>query len=442
MKWTPNSWEGFPIKQQPNYSADDLAKIKLIKEKIRSYPGIVSEKTITDLRKSLAKVESREAFILQGGDCAETFSGFNTQNLTSLFRLFLQMNVVLLESLNVPIVKIGRVAGQYAKPRSADLEEVNGIVLPSYRGDIVNDIEFTIEGRRANPERVMQTYFHAVATYNFIQELAHDGYASLINIQKFSNDFVAKFGAFEKYNGIIDKVNKHLKFLSNCGYPIQEDSSINKADFFVSHEALLLHYEEGFVREIDGKNYCLSADMLWIGDRTRDVGGAHVEFLRGIENPVGIKVGPSTETKELQEIIKKLNPKNEHGKIVLIVRMGVEKIAEKFPPILKEISKSNLNVVWQIDPMHGNIIKLENGYKTRKVEDIVREIKSFFEIHKKFGTYAGGVHLEMTGGNVTECIGGMQNILGENLPEKYETYCDPRLNASQALQVMLDIMNN
>ena len=440
MKWTPSSWQQFPITQQPSYTQEDVLAIKEVKQKIKQFPGIVSQKTICDLRISLEKVNKREAFILQGGDCAESFSGFNAQNLTSLFRLFLQMNAVLLEGLQVPIVKIGRVAGQYAKPRSSEFEVINGVSLPSYRGDIINGLDFTPQSRKADPRRILQTYFHSIATYNFMQELANRGFASLVNITKFSEEYVKMFSVFAKYNETIDKINRHLSFLENCGHNVKGNELLNKADFFTSHEALLLHYEEAFVREINGKNYCLSADMLWIGDRTRNLNDAHVEFLRGVENAIGIKVGPSADIDEIIEVVKALNPSNEKGKIILIVRMGVGKILSKFPQILERFATSDLNVIWQIDPMHGNIIKLENGYKTRRVEDIVGEIKQFFQINKEFGTYAGGVHLEMTGGDVTECIGGMQNILDENLQERYETYCDPRLNASQALQVILEVM--
>lgn len=441
MNWSKNSWQKFPIKQQPLYSESEFLEITNIKEKIASYPGIVSQKSIIDLRKSLVKVNNKEAFILQGGDCAESFSGFNTQNLTRLFRLFLQMNAILMEGLQKPIVKIGRIAGQYAKPRSSDFEERNGITLPSYRGDIINGIEFTAEARKSNPSRIMETYFHAIATYNFIQQLARGGFASLDNISKWNEEFLEFSNDNAKFEEIITRINTHIKFFMNCGYSAGSEQRINQADFFTSHEALLLHYEEAFVREYNGKNYCLSADQLWIGDRTRNIDSAHIEFLRGIENPIGIKVGPTANANEIAEIIKILNPRNELGKIILITRIGAKQINDLFPDILEKITSSEQNVIWQTDPMHGNMIKLDNGYKTRNIVDISTEISTFFKIHEQFGTYAGGIHLEMTGNNVTECIGGMQNILSNNIPEKYETYCDPRLNSSQSLQVMLEMVS-
>lgn len=440
MNWNKTSWHGFPIKQQPQYTEKDLLQIERIKGKISSSPGIVSQKSITDLRKALVKVNNREAFILQGGDCAESFSGFNTQNLTRLFRLFLQMNAILMEGLQKPIVKIGRIAGQYAKPRSSDFEEIEGVSLPSYRGDIINSIEFTPEARKPDPNKIMETYFHSIATYNFVQQLARGGFASLENISEWNKEFLEFSESNVIFKEIINKINGHIRFFMNCGYSAENEQRINQADFFVSHEALLLHYEEALVREYNGKNYCLSGDQLWIGDRTRDVNGAHVEFLRGVENPVGIKAGPKADPDEIVELTKILNPENELGKIIIIVRMGADKIKDCMPKILEKVTSSNRNVIWQTDPMHGNIIKLDNGYKTRKVSDISKEIAAFREIHKQFGTYAGGVHLEMTGNNVTECIGGIQNISDKNLVEKYETYCDPRLNSSQALQVMLEMV--
>lgn len=442
MNWNRKSWQKFPITQQPQYSAEDFTKIEEIKEQIANFPGIVSKTSIQNLRSSLVKVQRGEAFLLQGGDCAESFSGFNTQNLTNYFRLFLQMNAVLMEGFKKPVVKIGRIAGQYAKPRSSDFEEINGVKMPSYRGDIINSIEFNEQARRPNPNRLLETYFHSVATYNFIQSLARDGFASFSNVFKWNEEFLSVANRNTEFEAIINKINNHINFFQNCGYSPSNSEKLQQADFFTSHEALLLHYEEPLVREIDGKNYCLSADQLWIGDRTRKITHAHVEFLRGIENAVGIKVGSSTDCHELVEIIKAVNPKNEEGKVILIARMGAEKINEFLPPIVENISNSGVGVIWQIDPMHGNIVKAENGYKTRRVSDISSEILSFFKIHKKLGTYAGGVHLEMTGNDVTECLGGFQNIIDSDLSKRYHTHCDPRLNSSQSLEIMLQLVND
>jgi 3-deoxy-7-phosphoheptulonate synthase len=439
MKWTKKSWHNFPISQQPSYTLQDNLEIEKIKSRMSIFPGIVSQNSITKLRSLLAKVHKGEAFLLQGGDCAESFSGFNTENLTNYFRLFLQINAVLMEGFKKPIVKVGRIAGQYAKPRSSDFEEINGIKMPSYRGDIINSIEFNEEARKPNPHRMLDTYFYSVATYNFIQNLARCGFASFENISKWNKEFLYVSKKNLKFEEIIHNINNHINFFSNCGYSLNNDTTIQQADFFTSHEALLLHYEECFVREFDGKNYCLSADQLWIGDRTRKIGEAHIEFLRGIENPIGVKVGPTTNVDELIEIIKILNPQNEIGKIILISRMGAEKIENILPSIIKSIIKSKVEVIWQADPMHGNIVKTQNGYKTRKVSDIFSEISSFFKIHKEIGTYAGGVHLEMTGNDVTECLGGCQNITDTDLSKRYHTHCDPRLNSSQSLEIMLEL---
>jgi 3-deoxy-7-phosphoheptulonate synthase len=442
MNWTRNSWKNFPIKQQPQYSNEDSNVIDDIKTNMSSFPGIVSKASIDKLRSDLIKVQHGKAFLLQGGDCAESFSGFNTVNLTNYFRLFLQMNAVLMEGFKKPVVKIGRIAGQYAKPRSSDMEERNGISLPSYRGDIINSIEFTPEARKPNPHKILETYFYSAATYNFIQNLARGGFASFENISKWNEEFLAIANGNSDFDDIIKKINSHIKFFENCGHSMQENNKLQQADFFTSHEALLLHYEESLVREYNGKHYCLSADQLWIGDRTRKITDAHVEFLRGIENPIGIKVGPTTDVPELVEIIKVLNPENKDGKIILITRMGAEKVNDLLPPIVEKVQKSSVNIIWQVDPMHGNIIKAQNGYKTRRVEDISSEILSFFEIHRKLGTYAGGVHLEMTGNNVTECLGGFQNIIDDDLSKRYHTHCDPRLNSSQSLQIMLQLVKD
>lgn len=442
MIWSKTSWKHFPIKQQPSYSDEDLPKIEEIKKQISTFPGIVSKTSVKNLRSRLTKVQNREAIILQGGDCAESFSGFNTVNLTNYFRLFLQMNAVLMEGFKKPVVKIGRIAGQYAKPRSSDFEEIDGKSLPSYRGDIINSIEFTQEARRANPNRILDTYFHSAATYNFIQNLARGGFASFVNISKWNEEFLAIAKRNTEFESIIGAINSHIKFLENCGYSAHDSHKLQEAEFFISHEALLLHYEESFIREENGKNYCLSADQLWIGDRTRKITDAHVEFLRGIENPIGIKVGPTTDVLELIDIIKILNPNNEDGKIILIARMGAAKINDILPSIVEKVTNANVKIIWQVDPMHGNIIKTENGYKTRKVEDISSEIMSFFKIHKEIGTYAGGIHLEMTGNDVTECLGGFQNIIDEDLSKRYHTYCDPRLNSSQSLQIMLQLVKH
>lgn len=436
MNWNPSSWRKFPIKQQPTYK--DLDKLKRVEEELKSYPPLIFAGEARELKNRLKKVALGDAFLLQGGDCAESFANFNALNIRNLFKVLLQMNMVLMYSFRKPIVKIGRIAGQYAKPRSSDFEEINGIKLPSYRGDIVNDIDFTAKAREAKPEKLLEAYYKSAATLNLIRAFARGGFASLDKVHQWNVDFVKDKDLGEKFEELATKITESLKFMEACGIDIKKTPQLNQTTLYTSHEALLLNYEEALTRKdsFSGDWYDGSAHFLWIGDRTRDINGAHVEFFRGIKNPIGAKVGPSMKKDELLELIDRLNPKNEPGRLTLIVRMGADKIGEIFPPLLRAVKEEGKNVIWSTDPMHGNTYKTDGGLKTRDFEKILSEVKQFFQIHKSEGTYAGGIHLEMTGSNVTECTGSISSyITPEGLKSRYHTQCDPRLNADQALEL-------
>jgi 3-deoxy-7-phosphoheptulonate synthase len=437
--WSNNSWRNFPIKQQPTYH--DQKSLKAAEDKLSNLPGLVSCDEINNLKSELADVCNGNAFLLQGGDCAESFAEFNRHNIKSFFRTILQMTIALLYGTEKPIVKIGRIAGQYAKPRSSDFEEINGIKIPSYRGDIINSINFDEKSRIPDPNRLVEAYFYSAAAMNYLKLLADGGYSSLSNIEKWNEEFALTLKN-DKIEEIIENVNKSISFLKNCGVDIDKTANLNRAKFYTSHEALLLNYEEAFTRKMDdNKYYNLSSHFLWIGDRTRNPDEAHVEFLRGIENPVAFKVGPKITKDEIIKLINILNPDNIPGKLTLISRMGASKVEELLPPLVEFVKSEGKNVIWSCDPMHGNIIKTSNNYKSRKFNDILSEIKSFTRIHKSIGTYAGAVHFEMTGQDVTECLGGNQEISEEILQERYKTHCDPRLNSSQSLELAFLIID-
>jgi 3-deoxy-7-phosphoheptulonate synthase len=437
--WSKNSWRDFPIKQQPTYP--DQRSLKEVENKLSHLPRLVSCDEINNLKSELADVCNGNAFLLQGGDCAESFAEFNRYNIKSFLRTILQMTIALLYGAEKPIVKIGRIAGQYAKPRSADFEEIEGVKIPSYRGDIINSINFNEKSRIPDPNRLIEAYFHSAAAMNYLKSLANGGYASLSNIEKWNEEFALTLKN-DKIEEIIESVNKSINFLKNCGVDIDKTANLNRARFYTSHEALLLNYEEAFTRKMDdNKYYDLSSHFLWIGDRTRNPDEAHVEFLRGIENPVAFKVGPKITKDEIIKLIDILNPDNIPGKLTLISRMGASKVEELLPPLVEFVKNEGRNVIWSCDPMHGNIIKTSNNYKSRKFNDILSEIKSFTRIHKSIGTYAGGVHFEMTGQDVTECLGGNQEISEEVLQERYKTHCDPRLNSSQSLELAFLIID-
>ncbi len=440
--WNLKSWREKPIKQQPIYN--DQEELQKVEEELRNFPPLVFAEEVRSLKEQLAEVTKGNAFLLQGGDCAESFSEFNADNIRDFFKVFLQMSVVLTFAGGKPVVKVGRIAGQFAKPRSSDTETRDGVTLPSYRGDIINSIEFTKEAREADPKRMIQAYHQASATLNLIRAFARGGFADLTKVHRWNLDFTKKGKAFEKYEELANKITEALKFMSACGITSKSAPNLAQTVLYTSHEALLLNYEEALTRldSTTGKWYDCSAHMLWIGDRTRGVDEAHVEFLRGVENPVGIKAGPTTTVDDLLTLIDKLNPNNEAGKLNIIVRMGADKVKDMFPKLLRAVKSEGKNILWSCDPMHGNTFKAANEYKTREFDNIVKEIKNFFDIHKAEGTIAGGIHLEMTGKEVTECVGGGQNILEEDLSSRYHTHCDPRLNASQALEVAFLIADN
>ncbi len=439
--WTSNSWRNLPIKQQPTY--DNKDSLNLVEEKLKNFPPLVSFDEIEKLKAELALVCEGKAFLLQGGDCAESFQEFSHDNLKNFFRTVMQMTIALMYGLNKPIVKVGRIAGQYAKPRSDDKETINGVSLPSYRGDIINGIDFNENARIANPDRLVESYFYSAASLNYLRSLALGGYGNLEKVNKWNEEFAHSLNSKKNTEEVIEEVNKLLNFMKACGLDSKSLPQLTTASFFTSHEALLLNYEEAFTRKNkdNGKFYDLSSHMLWIGDRTRSPKEAHVEFMRGIANPIAFKVGPSITKEDLLQLLDILNPNNEAGRITLISRMGAAKVNEFLPPLVEAVKKSGHKVVWSCDPMHGNTIKSSNGYKTRKFDDILSEIKSFFAVHKAAGTYAGGIHFEMTGQDVTECLGGNQQILEENLKDRYHTHCDPRLNSSQSVELAFIIAN-
>ncbi|MDC3091778.1 3-deoxy-7-phosphoheptulonate synthase class II [Rickettsiales bacterium] len=434
-KWTPDSWKEKKALHQPIYNNKD--DLDLVIKKLKNLPPLVFAGEVRELKKELSQCVDGRGFLLQAGDCAESFAEFHPDNIRDTFRVILQMAIVLTYAANVPVVKLGRLAGQFAKPRSNPTEVQDGIELPSYLGDIINSINFDEKSRAANPKRMVDAYNQSASTQNLIRAFATGGYADLSYVQNWNLDFVKNSPQGSAFKKIADRISESLSFMNACGINSNSSRELAESNFFISHEALLLPYESCFARidSTTGDWYDVSAHMVWIGDRTRQIDGAHVEFCSGISNPIGIKVGPSTDPDELLKLIEKLNPFNESGKIVLIVRMGSEKVIDLFPPILRKVKEEGKNVVWSCDPMHGNIEKSNSGYKTRNFSNILTEVKSFFEIHKNEKTYAGGIHLEMTGQNVTECLGGMQKITDKDLGSRYHTHCDPRLNASQSIEL-------
>ena len=435
MTWNRDSWREFNILQQPTYP--NLKELKEAEEKLKALPPLVFAGEARSLKNELAKVCNGEAFLLQGGDCAESFTNFNANNIRDMFKVLLQMAIVLTFAGGYPVVKVGRVAGQFAKPRSSDFEEVNGVKLPSYRGDIINGFEFDEKARVPDPKRMIEAYYQSASTMNLLRAFSRGGLADLHQVHKWNLGFVKKPEIGEKYAKLADELTKTLSFMAACGITSANTPVINQTAVYTSHEALLLPYEEALTRvdSLSGEWYDCSAHMLWIGERTRGINDAHVHFLSGVKNPIGVKIGPSAKAEDVVALANKLNPENEAGRLNVIIRMGADKIGENLPKILRELKREGLNIVYSIDPMHGNTVKTSNNYKTREFDKIISEVRSFFEIHKAEGTRAGGVHLEMTGQDVTECTGGALNITESSLEQRYETQCDPRLNADQALEL-------
>ena len=434
-KWSKDSWRKKPVIQVPEY--EDLAKLKKVEDRLSSYPPLVFAGEARRLKENLAKVSRGEAFLLQGGDCAESFAEHHPDNIRDTFRVILQMAIILTFGAGCPIIKVGRIAGQFAKPRSEPFESKGDIDLPSYRGDIVNGIEFEEGLRIPDPERQIMAYRQAASTLNLLRAFAQGGYANLDHVHRWNMSFVKESKQGEQYEALANRISETLNFMDAVGINSDTTSELRSVDFYTSHESLLLGYEESLTRidSTSGEWYDTSAHMLWIGDRTRQPDGAHIEFVRGINNPIGLKCGPSLEADELLKLIDIINPNNDEGRLTLITRYGANNINENLPKLLKKIKSEGRNIVWSCDPMHGNTIKASNGYKTRPLDSILSEVKQFIDIHKAEGTYAGGVHFEMTGQNVTECLGGTQEILEEDLTDRYHTHCDPRLNANQALDL-------
>jgi len=434
-KWAPENWRTKTVSQMPEYP--DQAKLNAVEDKLRGYPPLVFAGEARRLQETLGQVAEGKAFLLQGGDCAESFAEFSANNIRDTFRVLLQMAVVLTFGAALPVVKVGRMAGQFAKPRSAPTETIGGVELPSYRGDIINGIDFTKEARTPDPERLLQSYNQSAATLNLLRAFAQGGFADLHKVHRWNLDFVADSPLGHRYKEMADRLTETLDFMAACGMTSENSPQLRETDFFTSHEALLLHYEQALTRvdSLTGKWYGCSAHMLWIGDRTRQLDSAHVEYMRGIQNPLGLKCGPSSDPDELLRLIDILNPSNTPGRLTLIARMGHDKVDQKLPPLVRAVKRSGAKVVWSCDPMHGNTIKSSTGYKTRPFDRILSEVKSFFAVHRAEGSYAGGVHFEMTGQDVTECIGGAKAVTEEALADRYHTHCDPRLNATQALEL-------
>ena len=437
MTWKPNSWRNYPVVQMPTYP--DESKVNSVEAKLSFKPPLVFAGEVQALKKSLALAEKGDAFILQGGDCAESFSQFSANGIRDTFKVLLQMAVILTYGSSIPIIKIGRIAGQFAKPRSSDVEIIDGIELPSYRGDMINDMEFNKTARQPDPQRLIDGYEQSAATLNLIRAFAQGGMANLEKVHEWTLGFLNNTPETDKYREIANRISESLNFMKACGLTSSSVPQLRETDFFTSHEALLLNYEEALTREdtITAEKgwYATSAHLLWVGDRTRQFDHGHIEYLSGIQNPVGIKCGPSLEKDDLIRLLDKVNPNNESGKVVLICRMGSEKVNEHLPKLIKNIKANGKNVTWCCDPMHGNTIKASNGYKTRRVAEILNEVNNFFLVHKSEGTLPGGVHFEMTGSNVTECLGGANEVKESDLGSRYHTHCDPRLNGSQSLEL-------
>ncbi len=430
-----SSWRDFPIKQQPTYPDQD--RLIQVEQKLQGFPPLVFAQEIRDLKKNLAEVSAGRGFLLQAGDCAESFAEFNADKIRDTFKVLLQMAIILTFGGRKPVTKLARTAGQFAKPRSSDQEVIDGISLPSYRGDIINSVEFNPAARIPDPERMLQAYHQSAATLNLLRAFAQGGLADLHQVHRWNMSFVEASPARDRYLEMSERIEDALGFMEVCGITSQTAPSIRETQIFTSHEALLLNYEEALSRidSFTDKRYNCSAHFVWIGERTRQIDHAHVEFFKQIENPIGVKIGPGIDKDELIGLIDALNPDNQAGRLTLITRMGADKLAGTLPVLIRAVKSEGRNVVWSCDPMHGNTVKASSGYKTRQFDDIMRELRQFFSVHQAEGSYPGGIHLEMTGEHVTECTGGAYQITASDLGTRYLTQCDPRLNADQVLEL-------
>ncbi len=433
--WHPYSWKKFPALQQPEWPNPD--SLETTSRNLSGYPPLVFSGEVRALKAQLAKVSRGEAFLLQGGDCAESFSDFTANAIRDKLKVLLQMAVILTHGISKPVIKIGRIAGQFAKPRSSPMETQNGISLPSFRGESINDITFTSEARLPDPSRLERAYFQSASTLNLLRAFTHGGLANLELLHTWNQDFVANSPQGQRYALLADQLSSALKFMSAIGINAQNSPMLHEVEYFTSHEALILEYEAALTRQdsLTGDYYNCSAHMIWIGERTRQPDGAHVEFLRGVKNPLGVKIGPSATIDEILRLCDKLNPNNEAGRLTLIGRFGHDQISKALPPLLNAIKKEGRAVVWSCDPMHGNTYSAPTGHKTRALDHIMSELRQFFDIMQVESTWPGGVHFELTGDNVTECVGGSHDIREDQLNERYETTCDPRLNAAQSLDI-------
>lgn len=436
--WTPASWQELPAGQQPSWPDQDALSLAL--REVEAQPPLVFAGEARALRDDLARVARGEAFLLQGGDCAETFDAFSGDAIRDKFKVLLQMAVVLTYGAQMPVVKVGRIAGQFAKPRSADTETRGGTTLPSYRGDAVNGLAFDDDARTPDPQRLVRMYHQSAATLNLLRAFARGGFADLRRVHEWNQAFVTDSPQGKRYESIAEEIERALGFLRACGVDLGE-SAFHQVDAYTSHEALLLGYEQALTRRdsLTGDYYDCSAHMLWIGERTRDPDGAHVHFLSGVHNPIGCKVGPTATTDELDALVARLNPDNIPGRLTLVSRMGADTVGDALPPLLAHVRDRGYEVVWSCDPCHGNTYTAESGYKTRRYDDVMAEVRGFFGAHQQEGTVPGGVHVELTGEDVTECVGGARDILDADLSQRYETACDPRLNAEQSLELAFEM---
>jgi 3-deoxy-7-phosphoheptulonate synthase len=434
-KWSPDSWRTKPIRQVPQYP--DALALGRAEKRLGSFPPLVFAGEARSLKTQLARVAEGKAFLLQGGDCAESFAEFHPDNIRDTFRVILQMAVALTYGAACPVVKVGRMAGQFVKPRSAESETRGAVTLPSYRGDMVNAMDFTEAARRPDPERMIHGYNQSAATLNLLRAFAQGGYANLHKVHQWTLGFVAGSPLGERYRDLADRIGETLDFMAACGLTAETTPQIRETSFFTSHEALLLTYEQALTRvdSISGDWYDTSAHMLWVGERTRQIDGAHVEFLRGVGNPLGVKLGPQANADDVIRLIDALNPENEAGRMTLIMRLGADNVENVLPGLIRRVQSEGRKVVWSCDPMHANTVKSSNGYKTRHVDRIMKEVRGFFAVHRGEDTWAGGVHFEMTGQDVTECVGGTEAVTEAGLASRYHTHCDPRLNAGQALEL-------
>ncbi len=435
MTWTPDSWRSKPARQQPDYP--DLEAVREVEKELAASPPLVFAGEARRLRSMLASVANGEAFLLQGGDCAESFAEFHVDTIRDTFKLLLQMSVVLTYAASMPVVKVGRMAGQFAKPRSSEFEVRGGVSLPTYRGDNINGIEFDAQARVPDPKRLVKAYHQSALTLNILRAFAQGGMANLEQVHRWNLEFIKDSAQSERYERVAKEIDSAVAFMRAVGITPDTVRELRVTDFYTSHEALLPGFEQALTRvdSISGDYYATSAHMLWIGDRTRQLDGAHVELLKGVENPIGLKCGPSLEPEELVRLIAALDPHNDPGRLTLITRHGADEVERYLPPLVEAVEREGFDVVWSCDPMHANTIVSSNGYKTRPFERVVAEVSGFFAIHRSMGTHPGGVHIELTGQNVTECTGGVAQIADHNLADRYHTHCDPRLNASQSLEL-------